>query len=97
MIILSLSVAMSVRILASLYAYSCTSLRFPRTIHNDGQTIFFLTGKDEYISPINQKNIQVDIPTREMTMDQQQIKVGISIREILIFERVFLKGGKVSR
>lgn len=68
-----------------IYAYSdrnerMYSIEISETIHEEGQTIFLLKGKDEFISTMNQKEIKVDIPVREMT----------------IFERVFLKGGKVN-
>lgn len=68
-----------------IYAYSdrnerMYSVEIFETIHEEEQTIFLLKGNDEYISTMNQKEIKIDIPIREMT----------------IFERVFLKGGKVN-
>lgn len=55
-------------------------VKISETVHEGEQTIFFLKGNNEYIVAMNQQEIKIDIPVREMT----------------IFERVFLKGGKVN-
>lgn len=56
------------------------SVEILETIHKNKQTVFFLKDENDYISKTNQQKINVDIP----------------IRAITIFERVFLKGGKVN-
>ena len=56
------------------------SVEVLKTIHEKEQTIFLLDDNNGYISTMNQQEIKIDIPIREMT----------------IFERVFLKGGKVN-
>ena len=56
------------------------SIEISETIHKNGQTIFFTEDENEYISTINQQKIKVDVP----------------IREVTIFERVFLKGGRMN-
>lgn len=68
-----------------IYAYNdrndqVYSVEISETVHAGEQTIFLLKGDNEYITAMNQQEIKVDIPMREMT----------------IFERVFLKGGKVN-
>lgn len=68
-----------------IYAYNdrndqVYSVEISETVYEEGETIFILKGDNEYIATMNQQEIKVDIPIREMT----------------IFERVFLKGGKVN-
>jgi len=55
------------------------SVGISETIHSDSITIFHLSEND-FVSNINQRDIGVDIPTREIT----------------IFERVFLKAGRIN-
>lgn len=56
------------------------SIKISETVYEEGQTRFLLKGDNEYITTMNQQEIKVDVPMREMT----------------IFECVFLKGGKVN-
>mgnify|MGYP000861549520 CR=1 FL=1 len=68
-----------------IYAYNdrndqMYSIEISETVYEEGQTRFLLKGDNEYIATMNQQEIKVDVPMREMT----------------IFERVFLKGGKVN-
>lgn len=68
-----------------IYAYNdrndqVYSVEIFETVHIGEQTVFLLKGDNEYITTMNQREIKVDIPMREMT----------------IFERVFLKGGKIN-
>lgn len=67
-----------------IYAYNdrndqVHSVEISETFYEEGKTIFLLKGDNEYIATMNQCEIKVDIPVREIT----------------IFERVFLKGGKI--
>jgi len=56
------------------------SIAIYETIYQEEKTIFIFEDNIEFSSLINQKQIKVDIP----------------IREITIFERLFLRGGKTN-
>ena len=68
-----------------IYAYNdrnegIYSFEIYETVYNEGTTTFIVKSGTEYIDSMNQHQIRIDIPIREMT----------------IYERVFLKGGKIN-